>query len=319
MMPYQEEFAPVRNAIRRATNYTKNELIVADELSKSGKIDSHIIDGIKTSDACIVDITNNRPNVIWEMGFAQSLAKNMIVLTQSVEKYSFFDTKLDRMTEYDLADLDRTLTQELILKLEDNEFRSSSATPVHMAGTPGHRSETSVIADAHMMDSKYNFFELSKIAKNQIFIAAQNHYTLVHRGKEFTKAALEFLSKGDDQRLDIIMCDPAFEDAVSTWNYVNEHRDDRYKNDLINSIKFFENFVEHARANGHSEKVFLKKIPFVPLSATFVDPELNSGLAVVVPNLFQILSHARPYFVISKSSNTDIFYHYWSVYFQKTI
>jgi len=104
MMPSAADFRGVREHIRKAVNIARGTALFADEFAIAGNISKQIEDGIRQSDACIIDITEWNPNVIWEMGFAQALGKAIIILALH-KKYLFFDTdKIRAIIYYDNDD-----------------------------------------------------------------------------------------------------------------------------------------------------------------------------------------------------------------------
>lgn len=59
-------------------------------------------------------------------------------------------------------------------------------------------------------------------------------------------------------------------------------------------------------------------MPHVPTSITFVDPDEKYGFLVIVPNFYQAKNTSRPYFVVKKKYNKDIFKQYYESYISIT-
>ncbi len=70
------------NAIKRATSTYNIEAIRVDEIEHSGKTTELILEKIKESHFLICDLTNERPNVYYELGYAHSLQKNVILVAK---------------------------------------------------------------------------------------------------------------------------------------------------------------------------------------------------------------------------------------------
>lgn len=94
LMPFSEDWsAGVYDLIKRATDALRPELQItverADEISRPGKITDQIIQAIREADIIIADITGNNANVMWELGYAQALGKDPVILNQAVQATPF--------------------------------------------------------------------------------------------------------------------------------------------------------------------------------------------------------------------------------------
>ena len=110
LMPFDEDWSdPVRNAISRScaelADGLKIECERADEIAKPGRITEQIITAIRRADLIIADITGNNPNVMFELGFADALEKQIIVLNQDVDAAPF-DIKDWRAIPYSVGQLE---------------------------------------------------------------------------------------------------------------------------------------------------------------------------------------------------------------------
>ncbi len=65
-----------------------------------GPIDAQIIDAIKISHFCIADLTGNNPNVMYEIAYAHSLGKLVIIITQDSTTDVPFDIRHHRIIHY---------------------------------------------------------------------------------------------------------------------------------------------------------------------------------------------------------------------------
>lgn len=78
------------------------KLLRADEIQKSGSIISEILTQIATSYIVIADLTDNNPNVFYELGVRHTLSPRTILIAQS-EKFIPFDLKDYRTIVYDTS------------------------------------------------------------------------------------------------------------------------------------------------------------------------------------------------------------------------
>ena len=84
-----------------------------DELHFSKSILSQIYNGIKKADFIIADMTDNNPNVYYEIGYAHALGKEVILISQKNENIPFDFSDMNRI-EYDEHNL-----SDLMAKLKD--------------------------------------------------------------------------------------------------------------------------------------------------------------------------------------------------------
>lgn len=91
IMPFDDEFNSIYGTIKETVE--KQEVVCkrADEINGSQPILNKIIKGILESQYIIVDITNARPNVFYELGIAHSFrdARNILILKQKNTNYPF--------------------------------------------------------------------------------------------------------------------------------------------------------------------------------------------------------------------------------------
>jgi hypothetical protein len=92
--------------ILRASELARQEfdLIVyrADEISRPGKITDQILEALDSCDVVIADITDNNPNVLYELGYAHRARKPGVIMNQAVE-LSPFDLRDWRQVVYSLT------------------------------------------------------------------------------------------------------------------------------------------------------------------------------------------------------------------------
>lgn len=317
MMPFKTSFDEIRTAVRQAANQAKVECVWSDEITDAGKISEHIVSMIRRSWACIADVSGQNPNVAWEIGYAQALGKPVITISESAADL-FFDLKDQRTIVYEREHLSRTLVQVLTIWLGRLRSHQPTVPPEDLIGTPGHENTSLVVGAKRVADTKYGFFDLIQKAQSHLFLAGQNHFYFAEKPERETKLRDElqsFLETHESRRVDVMMCDPSADYAIKTWQYVTA---ERYERDLRVSDLFFHRLQDWADSVKQIRgRLTVRRVPFVPLSATFVDPSQASGFLVLTPNAYEARNIVRPCFVISRSKNDDIFQQYWSAYSQK--
>ena len=85
----------------------------ADDIEHEGLITDRILTEIKTSEFCFADLSGNRPNIYYEVGFAHALPRHVILFCK-VGTGLYFDLVGYNCPEYEnLRDLKKKLTERL--------------------------------------------------------------------------------------------------------------------------------------------------------------------------------------------------------------
>lgn len=115
-MPFAQEFDDVYVAIKAsvtgATSPNQCRCFRLDEARPAGRITDRLLRELRTASLCIADLTGNRPNVMWEVGFAMALECPTIIVTQALAELPF-DIRDMQSVEYDRNRLAATLSQPL--------------------------------------------------------------------------------------------------------------------------------------------------------------------------------------------------------------
>jgi hypothetical protein len=133
IIPFEPEFDPVYAVIKKAAEEavpgTAIQCESLKETKAAGRITHDIEDGIRKSAFCIADVTGNKPNVMWETGFAMALGKPTILIGQNVKALPF-DIHDYRVHEYrpdQLEPLGAVLGQAIRETLARYEIRPAAA------------------------------------------------------------------------------------------------------------------------------------------------------------------------------------------------
>lgn len=102
LMPFIKSFDDVyRRVIAPAVRQAGLEVMRADEMFAPGSIMEQIRSAIQQSRLCVADLTGRNPNVLYELGIAQTLGKPSILLAQDMNDVPF-DIRQYRVIQYDL-------------------------------------------------------------------------------------------------------------------------------------------------------------------------------------------------------------------------
>lgn len=122
IMPYDAGFDDVYSAIRTAVEKADGNQVIrctrSDDKAPAGKIHDRLLDELKSADLFIADVTGDNPNVMWEIGYATALGKQVLILTQ-VPKELPFDIKNYVYIQYDRNHLRRSLGEKLSQSVHD--------------------------------------------------------------------------------------------------------------------------------------------------------------------------------------------------------
>ncbi len=114
----------VYNAIKRVCDSFGIRAYRVDEIESSEQITDAILDNIKKAQYIIADLSGSRPNVYYEVGYAQALGKQPILIKKEGTKVHF-DLYVHKATEYEsMTDLEIQLTDRLEKKLGHSPKRS---------------------------------------------------------------------------------------------------------------------------------------------------------------------------------------------------
>lgn len=135
IMPFAADFddvyAVIKATVEGITTETRGRCFRLDESRPAGRITDRLLTELRSATICIADLTENKPNVMWELGFAMALGKPTILLTQNLATLPF-DIKDMQSIEYNRNRLSATLGAPLRQSLLDTLGTLSVGTP-----TPG--------------------------------------------------------------------------------------------------------------------------------------------------------------------------------------
>jgi hypothetical protein len=115
-MPFDSEFddvyASIKVAVEGALAGERGKCFRLDESRPAGRITDRLIRELDSATICVADLTNDRPNVMWETGYAMALGKPTIILVQGMGQLPF-DLKDMQTIRYDRRHLKQSLVTPL--------------------------------------------------------------------------------------------------------------------------------------------------------------------------------------------------------------
>lgn len=120
MMPFATEFDDVYHAIKRSgISAGAIDCFRLDDQRPGGRILNRLFNAIAETDLCIADLSDSKPNVMWELGYAMANEKHPILLTREGQTLPF-DLHDMHQIAYDRNKLVQTLERPLIDSLRDS-------------------------------------------------------------------------------------------------------------------------------------------------------------------------------------------------------
>lgn len=121
-IPFSKEFEDIHYALRMAVEESGHILIRMDELFSTGSIMNQLQEEINKADLLIADISNQNPNVMYEVGYAQSANVPVLLISQKGDHIPF-DFASIQIIIYYRKRLNETLTKRLRNYLIHTNFK----------------------------------------------------------------------------------------------------------------------------------------------------------------------------------------------------
>jgi hypothetical protein len=122
IMPFDESFDDVydtiQNTVENAIEHPSVHCFRLDESRPAGRITDRLLAELKSAFFCVADLTGNKPNVMWELGYAMALGRPVIIVTQQLVNLPF-DIHDMQSHEYDRNRLKSTLVNPLHQMVRD--------------------------------------------------------------------------------------------------------------------------------------------------------------------------------------------------------
>lgn len=179
IMPFASAFDDVYDAVKRAIDdavQLPGSCSRLDENRPAGRITERLIQAMHSATFCIADITEERPNVMWELGYAMALQKPTIVITQGQSTLPF-DIADVQTIRYDRNHLRGSLTEPLKRTVIDT-LTSMRTSPSHVTDS-GPRTDTELATvRKELADVKSMIFELVRAIRPSDAAPKSGHFEL---------------------------------------------------------------------------------------------------------------------------------------------
>jgi len=172
------------------------------------------------------------------------------------------------------------------------------------------------LASAALAQSPFNVCNLlntasPNAAKKEVYMIGQHLHGMTEPNNLFfanyKEKIFAWLRTDKTRRYCIMITDVRYRIGVDPWNLVHGTQ---FEPHLKQATKVLTRWVKEAKHDGLS--LTLKVSKFVPIGATFIDPNTSGGLMVMKPVVYETGSAERPQFILSKQQNEIVFEHYWT-------
>ncbi len=114
LTPFHKKFDEAYNTIKKVCDSTDIRCIRGDEQNFKGDIFSHVLLNIVQAKLIIANISGRNPNVMYELGLAHALDKNVILVAETLQDIPV-DLKSKRIVTYtNTQELEKNLPLELL-------------------------------------------------------------------------------------------------------------------------------------------------------------------------------------------------------------
>ena len=129
LIPFNEGFTDISNVIREVVQKTNHQFIRLDEVIEPPiSITDAFHKEIEKADLIIADVSNQNPNVMYELGIAQSLKKPTILIAQRGEKIPVHITSRIAFYEREKLFILRSLLEKRLQGINVNDFFKEDTT-----------------------------------------------------------------------------------------------------------------------------------------------------------------------------------------------
>jgi nucleoside 2-deoxyribosyltransferase len=118
-----------------------------DEAKPAGRITDRLLKELESSSICVAELTGNKPNVMWEVGYAMALSKPLLIITQ--ETSLPFDIKDMQSLQYDRNHLSSTLGKALKQSLIDTVAHHNLNQTISSKNTDVDRQNQDLLNQVH--------------------------------------------------------------------------------------------------------------------------------------------------------------------------
>lgn len=175
--------------------------------------------------------------------------------------------------------------------------------------------------------SPFEASDALRVARKHVVFTGQNLFSLVGRHRPISKSwfceqSMAFLKcsraadtpgtlSAGDRKLDLLMMDPTKPDLVSAWGR-SIGDEPGFSQHLKDCVAALPEFKQIAKKKGVGDQVGIKLANFIPLSATFIDPDdKDNGALFLRPFTRGDTPKDRPVLLITRRDNPQAFKFYW--------
>ena len=269
-----------------------------------------IIQDLLDSNIVLAILTDNNPNVWYELGIRHALSRGTIMAVEKGQKIPFdvahfgvihYDRQKRTVFQNDLAQFIDGIESGTRPDSPVKEFFSSN--PIGMA----------LIANSVAL-TPFHFDRILRLARHELFFIGQNLYSFA-KDNTIRDKLFNWLIEHENARIRIMIVDRSESNILSALAAII---DESIADDLEESQKLFLSWQsEWENWNRSTHKLQVRGSNRIGnVSFTFVDGDQSNGMVLVRPILYHTSPKERPCFWINRSEHGRAFETYWNKYDQ---
>lgn len=129
IVPFAEHHRATHDAIRAASTSLGLGCYRTDDVPESTSIMAKILDGIRSATVVVADLSDNRQNCYYELGFADALERPVIIIMKKDETPSFDVTGRNILRYHDAQELASSLPKWIKQTVLLNKAKRSASDP----------------------------------------------------------------------------------------------------------------------------------------------------------------------------------------------
>jgi hypothetical protein len=265
-----------------------------------------ILEQLVSSDLVLAVLTDYNPNVWYELGTRHALRSGTVMIIEKGQTLPF-DIRNHGVIEYEDTIEGRAIFEQTLRDFVANCEKSAPLDSPARDFFAGRSEKPTWIATS--LDAM-RMFAMIDAAKERVFIAGQNLFLLTRPAYHF-KEKLFSLLQSKAVRVDLLICDNTAEHSVRA---LTDFTNTDFAEDLERAVNEFRQWDEQIVAGKFIGEFNVRLTTRIgTLTMVFVDPQLESGAAAMIPVLPETDAHGRPCFWLTRKDHAAIF----DLYFQK--
>lgn len=297
-----EWFDIFENVIKPAVEESGFDFICRRSVATRGNIIKDILNDLNDADVVIADLTDQNPNVMYELGVRHVLATKTILIAQTRNDIPFdlrpYANHVYKWTTQKDKSEFKAKMSELLADIVKRPERNDNPVVDFLGEIVKH----GLSFFSHVKDAP-QFSELVEVAEHEVFALGPN---LLYVAQNLKPLVFKKAEEGVNIKL-LIM-----EHDIRAVNLIENYASTAvFYAELKLCHETFKQWLEEASYKGRDIQV--KVAPIVPISLNIVDGQYDNGRMLLIPLPYRTAGAERPCILIEKRADPEAF----SLYYDK--